>query len=471
MRILTLLVLLLICGINELRADDGGISVSVAAPSLFQSEATVTVENRKHYPQVIKLTITNRDSQDIPVAIVLMTVDANGFLKKKVPALEGKSFSNQLNWFWIRGVGDNTKKIEDDLYRIPFEKDVGVIVCQYPHGNDPAIDFCAPIGTKVVAAKGGVVIWTVDEHGDGGNDPTFFNKANLVEIFQPDGSRALYTHLKKGTVKVKAGDKVVAGQYLGDVGLSGQTSGPHLHFHVVKLDENMKDQFIVPRFRSPESKELEIRNGYMLTVDSFSPPVLSRPDAASNSMALKKPDEKVSSNSINALTAEDEEEESGCANGKKTNLEKGAGCYSKNKFRATIKYLKLHVRSNPNDALSLARIAISHTRLGEHQESIQAYKNAVAKGWISYDFAALYSESLFQINQRDEALKWSRRAYTLVPECLSCRSMHAQQLRQMGRQKEALQILKEYDDEQAKKGKQQRYQGLIMLIEDDLSNK
>ena len=47
------------------------------------------------------------------------------------------------------------------------------------------------------------------------------------------GRFAFYEHLKRGSVAVKAGDRVKSGQVIGRLGNSGSSSiGPHLHFHV-----------------------------------------------------------------------------------------------------------------------------------------------------------------------------------------------------------------------------------------------
>ena len=45
---------------------------------------------------------------------------------------------------------------------------------------------------------------------------------------------ALYGHLKPGTLRVRAGDTVSVGQVLGSIGNSGNSDGPHLHFHVTE---------------------------------------------------------------------------------------------------------------------------------------------------------------------------------------------------------------------------------------------
>jgi murein DD-endopeptidase MepM/ murein hydrolase activator NlpD len=87
---------------------------------------------------------------------------------------------------------------------------------------------------QIVAAAAGTII---DKHdgeydrncvGVGSNVP-----ANYVIIQHADGSRALYWHMKNTSVTSKAiGQQVSEGEYLGVVGSSGSSSGPHLHFEV-----------------------------------------------------------------------------------------------------------------------------------------------------------------------------------------------------------------------------------------------
>ncbi len=56
---------------------------------------------------------------------------------------------------------------------------------------------------------------------------------NHIVLSLPDGTYALYAHLKPGSLMVKAGDTVTKGQKLAEVGNTGNTSAPHLHFHVM----------------------------------------------------------------------------------------------------------------------------------------------------------------------------------------------------------------------------------------------
>lgn len=82
------------------------------------------------------------------------------------------------------------------------------------------VDIIASPGTPVMAAAGGVVS-TVELHPDYGN---------IVDIDHDNGLTSRYAHLLKSSVKV--GDVVMKGQVIAQVGNTGRTTGPHLHFEV-----------------------------------------------------------------------------------------------------------------------------------------------------------------------------------------------------------------------------------------------
>lgn len=84
----------------------------------------------------------------------------------------------------------------------------------------------------VVAAAPGTIIWKQDGNWDmscvwAGGD------WNAVYVMHADGSIAWYGHMKNGSVTPKPiGADVATGEYLGIVGSSGNSSGPHVHFEV-----------------------------------------------------------------------------------------------------------------------------------------------------------------------------------------------------------------------------------------------
>ncbi len=56
---------------------------------------------------------------------------------------------------------------------------------------------------------------------------------NFVVLDHGNGEFTYYAHLKQGSLKVKKGDRVTAGQQLGQVGNSGDSAWPHLHFQLM----------------------------------------------------------------------------------------------------------------------------------------------------------------------------------------------------------------------------------------------
>jgi murein DD-endopeptidase MepM/ murein hydrolase activator NlpD len=84
------------------------------------------------------------------------------------------------------------------------------------------VDIAAPTGTPIGAASAGRVIFSGRDKGHG----------NMVAIEHPDGTITRYAHASQLLVKV--GDYVESGQTVALVGSTGHSTGPHLHFEVIK---------------------------------------------------------------------------------------------------------------------------------------------------------------------------------------------------------------------------------------------
>lgn len=98
-----------------------------------------------------------------------------------------------------------------------------------------AEDFLVPVGTPILAARGGLVVGARDGFHRWGLDTKFAREANRVVIDHLDGTLAEYMHFGFDKVTVRAGDSVQAGQLLGHTGMSGCMNLPHLHFNVFKI--------------------------------------------------------------------------------------------------------------------------------------------------------------------------------------------------------------------------------------------
>jgi murein DD-endopeptidase MepM/ murein hydrolase activator NlpD len=85
------------------------------------------------------------------------------------------------------------------------------------------IDIAAPMGSPIKAAMAGRVTQI------GVNDESW---GNFVVISHHSGYRTFYAHMS--VVRVKAGAYVGTGERIGDVGSTGLSTGPHVHFTVYK---------------------------------------------------------------------------------------------------------------------------------------------------------------------------------------------------------------------------------------------
>ena len=79
-----------------------------------------------------------------------------------------------------------------------------------------------------------------------------------------DGNYAFYAHMKTGSVRVQPGDQLTTGQVVGNLGNSGNTDAPHLHFHVMDGPDPLMSEGLPFVFRS---FELENRLANMNALD------------------------------------------------------------------------------------------------------------------------------------------------------------------------------------------------------------
>lgn len=86
----------------------------------------------------------------------------------------------------------------------------------------PGLDFAGKKGSEVVAVGDGVVSWSGPKSGYG----------NLVEVNHGNGYVTRYGHNQKNLVK--AGDTVKKGQQIALMGSTGRSTGPHVHFEVLR---------------------------------------------------------------------------------------------------------------------------------------------------------------------------------------------------------------------------------------------
>jgi murein DD-endopeptidase MepM/ murein hydrolase activator NlpD len=104
-------------------------------------------------------------------------------------------------------------------------------------------------GVDVVAAADGKVLRTRDGMEDisitgrGRESVENTECGNGAVVDHGNGWQTQYCHMAKGSLRVKSGDMLKAGDKIGQVGLSGATEFPHLHF-TVRKDDKVVDPFV-----------------------------------------------------------------------------------------------------------------------------------------------------------------------------------------------------------------------------------
>ncbi len=158
-------------------------------------------------------------------------------------------------------------------YRIPYALATAYRVTQaYPDtathrtpDSRHAVDFAMPVGTNIFAARGGTVFAVASRNYRGGLDTTRHGAgANVVQILHDDGTFAVYAHLNRSSIRVRPGDRVSRGEYIADSGNTGFSTGPHLHFAVIR-NVGMRLESVPVLFEGRNATSVVPATGQVLT--------------------------------------------------------------------------------------------------------------------------------------------------------------------------------------------------------------
>src|SRR5262245_35749994 len=115
------------------------------------------------------------------------------------------------------------------------------------HGDESDVHNYSDYGADVLAVAGGKVVSVLNILAD--QVPGRLPEPSFITIETVDGNHvvldlgggrfAFYAHLQKNSIKVRPGDQVKKGAVLGKLGNTGNTSAPHLHFHVMNRPSPM----------------------------------------------------------------------------------------------------------------------------------------------------------------------------------------------------------------------------------------
>lgn len=149
----------------------------------------------------------------------------NGVVVEK-EILEEKIIEKPVNELVVKGTKELPKTAATGAFLMPAR---GSISSRYGMRNGRmhrGLDIAARTGTAIKAADGGKVVYAGRRGAYG----------NLVEVDHGNGYVTRYAHCS--SINVKRGDKVYKGQVIAKVGNTGRSTGPHLHFEVIKNGRN-----------------------------------------------------------------------------------------------------------------------------------------------------------------------------------------------------------------------------------------
>ena len=151
----------------------------------------------------------------------------------------------------------HSKPLWDGAFEIPLEgrlsSSFGLVryINDVESGRHSGLDIAAPEGTPVIAAASGVVTLAMDLNVTG----------KTVMVDHGLNLFTCYYHLSH--IAVEEGDEIRGGEWIGDVGSTGFSTGPHLHLTVsvgsVPVDPNLLFDGDPTRFLPPSSKPGETR--------------------------------------------------------------------------------------------------------------------------------------------------------------------------------------------------------------------
>jgi murein DD-endopeptidase MepM/ murein hydrolase activator NlpD len=120
--------------------------------------------------------------------------------------------------------------------------------------NEPVL---APAAGRVVSALGNIA----DNPRPGQKIAGVPAPGNHVVIDHGKGERSLIAHFRQGTLKVREGQKVAAGQVLGLCGNSGNSSQPHVHYHLQTGKRFGEGQGLPAFFNGYEADGVPVQRG------------------------------------------------------------------------------------------------------------------------------------------------------------------------------------------------------------------
>ncbi len=190
-------------------------------------------------------------------------------IAKKIDIIESQINVQSKSFDDVYNMAKNKALMLSCIPAIMPVKDVDIyrISSHYGYRTDPfykvqklhsGIDFAGPIGTHIYATGDGVVEKVTKGNSGYGN--------NII-VNHGYGYKTRYAHINKAYVK--EGQKVKRGEHIADMGNSGKSTAPHLHYEVIKNDKAINPVNFFFNDLTPEEydKILELSDRPSMTMD------------------------------------------------------------------------------------------------------------------------------------------------------------------------------------------------------------
>jgi clan AA aspartic protease (TIGR02281 family) len=131
--------------------------------------------------------------------------------------------------------------------------------------------------------------------------------------------------------------------------------------------------------------------------------------------------------------------------------------------------LEALLKKHPDDVTARAHLGLVMAHRDDDAHAVVEFKRAIDGGEGTYDLFAWYADSLARLGRSDEAIEWSYRSLSLVPNLVDVRGKLARLLVARGRPYEALSLLASFDADAVAKGRGAYFEGQRIAIESTLA--
>lgn len=211
--------------------------------------------------------------------------DVGGFFVKPLPDPPSDEFEDyetnvELSlpfngeWLVFWGGRERSQNYHVDYANQRYAYDLVVVEDGKSFSGDPAVLENYYCWSKAILAPAqGIISVAVDgfpDHVPGERDPDN-PPGNHVVIDHGNDEWSLLAHMKEGSVSVSVGDEVAAGQQIGQCGNSGNTTEPHLHYHLQNADRFGRGHGLPAPFSNYRVEDELVSKGEPVKGDLISP--------------------------------------------------------------------------------------------------------------------------------------------------------------------------------------------------------